>query len=74
MSAFERHYTVKELAQLWAWSPKTVFRRFVGEPDVLLVKRQGTLNKRAYSQLRIPESVAIRVHERYVVKKKTSAA
>ena len=70
MSAFERHYTVKELAQLWAWSAKTVFRRFVGEPGVLLVRREEALHKRPYSQLRIPESVALKVHERYAVKRK----
>lgn len=71
MSAFERHYSVKELSKLWALSAKTIFRRFVNEPGVLLVKREETRTKRSYSQLRIPESVAIRVHERYVVKKKS---
>ena len=70
MSAFERHYSVKELSKLWAWSPKTIFRRFVNEPGVLLVRRDETLHKRSYSQLRIPESVALRVHDRYVVKNK----
>jgi hypothetical protein len=72
MSAFERHYSVRELSKLWAWSPKTTFRRFVREAGVLLVRREETLNKRPYSQLRIPESVAARVYEKYVVKKLTS--
>lgn len=70
MTAFERHFSVRELSKLWAWSPKTTFRRFASEPGVLLVRREETLNKRSYSQLRIPESVAARVYEKYVVKKK----
>jgi hypothetical protein len=70
MAALERHYTPKEISEMWGWSPKTVIRRFVNEPGVLLVRREETRTKRSYSQIRIPESVALRVHERYVVKKK----
>jgi len=71
MSALERHYTPREIAELWGWSPKTVIRRFRNEPGVLLVRRDETRSKRAYSQITIPESIALKMHERYAVKKRS---
>jgi transposase-like protein len=57
----ERHYTVAELARLWQLDQSTVRRVFQDEPGVLKLGR-GTRGKRAYVTLRIPESVAERVH------------
>lgn len=63
MTAFERHYRVKELARLWGLSANTVTRMFVNEAGVLRVDNIGS-SKRKYITLSIPESVALRVHER----------
>jgi hypothetical protein len=54
---------------MWGWSTKTVIRRFRNEPGVLLVERAESRTKRPYSQITIPESVMVKVHERYAVKK-----
>lgn len=61
--AFEKHYRVKELAELWGLSPKTVTRMFAEEAGVIRVVNCGAA-KRKYATLSIPESVALRVHER----------
>jgi hypothetical protein len=54
---------------MWGWSVKTVIRRFRNEPGVLRMERPETGKKRAYTQITIPESVMMRVHERLIVKK-----
>ena len=63
VTTFERHYTPKELAVLWALDETTIRRIFYDEPGVLKIgkvnRRDG---KRDYLSLRIPESVAQRVH------------
>ena len=61
--AFEKHYRVRELAGLWGLSAKTVTRMFAEEPGVIRVANEWT-GKRKYATLSIPESVALRVHER----------
>ena len=61
--AFEKHYRVKELAGIWGLSAKTVTRMFAEEAGVIRVANAGTC-KRKYATLSIPESVALRVHER----------
>jgi len=61
--AFERHYRVKDLAELWGLSAKTVTRMFAEEAGVIRVANNGA-GKRKYATLSIPESVALRVHER----------
>ena len=61
-TALEKHYRVSELAELWGFSPGTVIKLFSHEPGVL--KLQGPSGKRKYTMLSIPESVALRVHER----------
>jgi hypothetical protein len=61
--AFEKHYRVKELAGIWGVSAKTVTRMFAEEAGVIRVANDGT-GKRKYATLSIPESVALRVHER----------
>lgn len=62
--ALERHYSVSEVAGLWAISEKTVRRIFDGEDGVLRWGSAETTRKRAYQTLRIPESVLVRVHRR----------
>src|SRR5687767_1252203 len=62
-AAFEKHYRVRELAVLWGVSPRTVTRIFADEPGVLRLGNDAT-GKRKYAILSIPESVALRVHER----------
>ena len=60
----ERHYSVAELAQLWNLSEKTIRRMFEKEPGVLQWGGKETRFKRAYTTLRIPETVALRMHRR----------
>jgi transcriptional antiterminator len=62
--ALERHYSVPEIAELWAMSEKSVRRLFTGENGVLEWGTHETARKRGYLNLRIPESVLIRVHQR----------
>ncbi|SPF45525.1 hypothetical protein SBA4_3390014 [Candidatus Sulfopaludibacter sp. SbA4] len=59
----EKHYRVNELAELWGFSRHTVIRLFADEQGVLNLGRLGT-ERRRYVSLSIPESVALRVHER----------
>ena len=53
----ERHYSVTEVANLWALSRDSVRRLFRREPGVLAIGDK-------YVTLRIPESVLDRVHRR----------
>ena len=61
--AAEKHYRVKELAALWGMSADMITRLFHEEPGVLRVDNFGSA-KRKYAVLSIPETVALRVHER----------
>jgi AraC-like DNA-binding protein len=58
----ERHYSVSEIAKMWALSEKTVRRMFEDEEGVLQRGSPETRRKRGYITLRIPESVMLRVH------------
>src|ERR1017187_1101505 len=60
--ALEKHYRVGELAALWGFCDNTIIKWFADEPDVLRPVRLA--GKRKYVTLSIPESVALRVHER----------
>lgn len=64
MFAFERHYTVGELSQIWLLSQSTIRRLFIKEPGVIKIVREETRCKRGYTTLRIPEAIAQRVHRR----------
>jgi AraC-like DNA-binding protein len=62
--AFERHFTPKELAGLWCLDETTIRRLFQDETGVLRIGKSGRRDgKRDYVSLRIPESVAVRVHQ-----------
>ena len=63
-AVMERHYSPDELAALWNLSGDTVRRLFEREPGVLVIERARSRNARHYRTLRIPESVAERVHRR----------
>ena len=58
----EKHYRVRELAALWGFSDNTIIRIFPGEPGV--IRLESSSSRRRYTTMSIPESVALRVHER----------
>jgi predicted transcriptional regulator len=60
----EKHYTPSELAQMWGVSVQTIRELFKNEEGVLKIGRNGTRMRRAYKTLRIPHSIAERVHTR----------
>lgn len=60
--AVQKHYRVKELADLWGFSENTIIELFSKEDGVL--RLESPTGKRKYATLSIPETVAIRVHER----------
>ena len=62
--ASEKHYSVIEIAKLWALSEKTVRRMFEREPGVIRWSREEKLHKRGYRTLRVPETVLHRVHRK----------
>lgn len=65
----QRHYSPREIAELWCLSDDAVRDMFRDEPGVLKfgnsVSRPG--KKRAYTTIRIPESVLKRVYNRMVL-------
>jgi predicted methyltransferase MtxX (methanogen marker protein 4) len=65
-----RHYTVKELAKIWNLSDETVVKLFESEPGVIVIseRRKGSISRRRYRTLRIPEFVVERVHRRLSVR------
>jgi hypothetical protein len=60
---FERHYSAEQLAEVWNLSPDFVRRLFLREPGVVVFHRARP-GRRVYRTIRIPESVAARVHRR----------
>jgi hypothetical protein len=60
----ERHYTPSELAKSWGLSSEKVRQLFRNEPGVLRLTSTEDTGARSYVSLRIPESVAVRVHAR----------
>ena len=62
----EPHYTLAQVAEAWGVSTDTVRRMFEGEPGVLIIEpAPGRYSRRRrYRTLRIPASVADRVHRR----------
>ncbi len=62
-ATFEPHFSVDELAELWGMSTNFVRRLFINEPGVV-VFHHARPGRRVYRTLRIPDSVARRVHRR----------
>lgn len=59
--AFERHYRVGELAEMWRLGRETV-RLLVKDEEGVIKIRLG--RKRAHTAYSVPESVATRIHTR----------
>lgn len=62
-TTFERHYSVDELASIWGVSDDFVRRLFLHEPGVVVFFKYRP-GRRTYRTMRVPESVARRVHRR----------
>lgn len=62
MSAFEKHYNVKEIATLWHLSTGVVRALFRDRADVIHIGHAERITKRAYVTLSIPESVVAKVY------------
>ena len=58
---FEKHYRVRDLAQMWGLGRETVRKIVASEPDVVKI-RMG--RKKAHTVYSVPESVAHRIHRR----------
>lgn len=71
-AAFERHFLPEELAERWGLSANVIRALFKDEPGVLKIERPEKLHKRRYVTLRIPASVAARVHMRLDAKRKAA--
>jgi hypothetical protein len=67
--ALERHYSVAEIAKMWNLSQDKVRDMFRDEPGVLRSQLRAPLRarKRQNITLRIPESVMLRVYDRFIV-------
>ena len=59
--AFDRHYRIGELAEMWKLGRETV-RLLVKDEQGVIKIRLG--RKRAHTIYSVPESVAIRIHTR----------
>ena len=66
--AFEPHFSPKQLAALWGYSSPFIRDVFRDEPGVIKVDRPEEMHKRSYCSMRIPKSVAHRVHCRLQAK------
>ena len=70
--AFEKHFTPQELAEMWGLSATKIRCMFREEAGVVRIgepsRRTGRSLTRRYYTLRIPESVAERVHNRLTSK------
>ena len=63
-TALERHYTVKEVSELWHLDAKMVRKIFANEPGVVSLGSGESRYRRSYKTLRIPESVMLMVHRK----------
>ena len=59
--AFERHYRIGELSEMWQLGRETVRLLVKDEPGVIKI-RLG--RKKAHTIYSVPESVAVRIHTR----------
>jgi hypothetical protein len=60
----EKHYSQADLAKAWGISSESIRQIFREEPGVLRLGSDGGKHTRSYVTLRIPQSVAVRVHAR----------
>ena len=59
----EKHFSPEQLGETWGLSSDTIRRMFEREPGVLVIENSRKQSRR-YRTLRIPASVAERVHRR----------
>jgi hypothetical protein len=62
--ALERHFSIKEIAEIWGLCENSVRDIFKDEPGVVRIQRPKSRYKRSYTTIRIPKSVLERVHRR----------
>jgi len=62
MSAFQKHFTIPEIAELWQLSTDKVREIFRDVPGVIKIGSPERRHKRGYITLRVPESVVQKVH------------
>jgi len=63
IAPMEIHYSADQVAEAWGVSADTVRRLFENEPGVIIIQpAPGRFSRRRYRTLRIPASVAERVH------------
>jgi hypothetical protein len=60
----EKHYSPADLAKAWGVNVETIRNVFREEPGVVKIGARVPSHKRSYLTLRIPQSVAVRVHKR----------
>jgi len=61
----EKHFTLSELAATWGLSVETIRRLFADDPGVVTMpSASGPTGRRQYFTLRIPSTVAARLHKR----------
>jgi hypothetical protein len=60
----EKHYAPADLAKAWGVNVETIRNVFREEPGVVKIGERAPGHKRSYLTLRIPQSVAVRVHKR----------
>lgn len=60
-SAFERHYRISELAEMWGIGRETVRLLVKDEPGVIKIRLGRKRSQTLYS---VPESVAARIHNK----------
>jgi hypothetical protein len=60
----EKHFSPSELAEVWGVDVETIRNLFRNEPGVMKIGDKNPKHKRPYLTLRIPESVAVRLHRR----------
>lgn len=63
--ALERHFTIREVSEMWQLSDDTVRKLFRSETGVLAVGSEESRFKRGYVTLLIPESVVKLVHRKH---------
>jgi hypothetical protein len=63
-AAFEPHYSPAQLGRMWGLSSDFIREQFRDETGVLKINRPEKMHKRGYCSLRIPLSIARRVHQR----------
>jgi hypothetical protein len=67
---FEKHFTPQELVESWGFSEDYIRRLFKEEEGVFIDTRPETRKKRQHTNIRVPESVALRVYARHTMRKR----